>query len=146
MADEESTTKKSTTKKTTTRKTPAKRSAAKKTTGKKTTTRKSSADDGGSQQSASMSSEPSRRSTASRVIAEVSRQFTEMSSKQVEGVTGLERTDDGWTVELDVLELRRVPATTDVLARYEVSADSSGEVEGYRRLQRYVRGQAEGSS
>mgnify|MGYP006206037297 CR=1 FL=1 len=37
-------------------------------------------------------------------------------------------------------------STTDVLGKYEVTADSSGEVEGYRRLERYVRGQAEGAS
>jgi hypothetical protein len=66
-----------------------------------------------------------------------------MSNKHVEGVTGLQRTDDGWVVEIDVLELRRVPETTDVLASYEVTVDSSGEVEGYRRVHRYVRGQAE---
>ena len=66
----------------------------------------------------------------------------ELAAKEVEGVTGLERTDDGWRVELDVLELRRVPNTTDVLATYEVLMDSDGDLDGYRRLHRYVRGSA----
>ena len=74
---------------------------------------------------------------------EAARQFAELSSKEVEGVTGLHRTEDGWVVELDVLELRRVPETTDVLAIYEVTLDSSGGMEGYRRVHRYVRGQVE---
>jgi hypothetical protein len=69
-------------------------------------------------------------------------QLSELTGKEVEGVTGLDRTDDGWTVHLDVLELRRIPATTDVLASYEVDLDSQGELEGYRRAQRYVRGAA----
>jgi hypothetical protein len=41
-----------------------------------------------------------------------------------------------------VLELRRVPNTTDVLATYEATMDSDGELAGYRRLHRYVRGAA----
>ncbi len=39
-----------------------------------------------------------------------------------------------------MLELRRIPNTTDVLAIYEVTVDSDGDLEGYRRLHRYVRG------
>jgi len=90
--------------------------------------------------------EPGRKPSASRVAAEAARQFAELSAKAVEGVTGLRRTDEGWVVELDVLELRRVPETTDVLASYEVSMDDSGELLGYRRVHRYVRGQVEEGS
>ena len=37
-------------------------------------------------------------------------------------------------------EVRRIPDTTDVLGLYEVQVDSDGELLGYRRQQRYVRG------
>jgi hypothetical protein len=47
-------------------------------------------------------------------------------------------------VQVEVLELRRVPNTTDVLAVYEVSVDRDGDLEGYTRLHRYVRGTPEG--
>ena len=63
-----------------------------------------------------------------------------MTGSGVESITGLERTDDGWTVEVVAVELRRVPNTTDVLASYEVRLDSGGELQGYRRMERYSRG------
>ena len=60
--------------------------------------------------------------------------------KTAEGISGLQRSDDGWTVQVEVLELSRVPNTTDVLASYEVEVDGDGELIGYRRVRRYVRG------
>jgi hypothetical protein len=68
------------------------------------------------------------------------RQLEELTGREVEGVTGLSRTEEGWTVEVEVLEVRRIPETTDVLAIYEVTLDEDGDLEGYRRLRRYVRG------
>ena len=41
-------------------------------------------------------------------------------------MTGLQKTDDGWTVQVEVVEVRRIPDTTDVLALYEVETDSHG--------------------
>jgi hypothetical protein len=63
-----------------------------------------------------------------------------MTGTGAESVTGLQRTEEGWTVEVVAVELRRVPNTTDVLASYEVMLDSDGELQGYRRLERYSRG------
>ena len=60
-----------------------------------------------------------------------------------EGVSGIRKDDDGWVVLVDVLELERTPATTDVLALYEVTMDGDGEVSGYRRVRRYLRSQVE---
>ena len=78
--------------------------------------------------------------TAGKVAALALRELSELTGKDAEGVTGLERTDEGWTVNVEVVELRRVPETTDVLALYEVTTDSHGDMKGYRRLRRYVRG------
>jgi len=119
----------------------SKKSAAKKSSTSRTTSKQSSAKS--SARRRAPSAEPARKPTGARVAGEAARQFAELSSKEVEGVTGLHRTEDGWVVELDVLELRRVPETTDVLAIYEVTLDSSGGMEGYRRVHRYVRGQVE---
>jgi hypothetical protein len=86
------------------------------------------------------------RMKAAQIAEAAGRQLAELAGKEVEGVTGLERTDDGWTVHVEVLELRRIPNTTDVLASYEVTLDSDGDLEGYRRRDRYVRGSAEGNA
>jgi len=83
-------------------------------------------------------SRPSAR--ASQVAAKAAGELLELTGKAVEGVTGLESTDDGWTVQVEVVEVRRIPDTTDVLALYEVSTDKQGSLLGYRRLRRYARG------
>ena len=67
-----------------------------------------------------------------------------LTGKEAEAVVGLEKGDDGWTIRVDVVELHRVPDSTDVLATYEVALDTDGELAGCRRVQRYVRGSTEG--
>lgn len=62
----------------------------------------------------------------------------------VEGVTGLRRTDDGWVLVVEVLEVERIPETTDVLASYEVEVDRDGGVVSFERRRRYERAQTEG--
>jgi Gas vesicle synthesis protein GvpO len=77
-------------------------------------------------------------------------QVEELTGRSCESVSGVARTEDGWSVTIDVVELERVPHTTDVLASYVVDVDDRGELVGYRRAARYVRGQlqstGEGSS
>jgi hypothetical protein len=84
--------------------------------------------------------EADRPPNAGRVAAEALRQLVELTGKDAEGVVGLDRSDDGWTVEVEVVEVRRIPNTTDVLALYEVEVDGRGSLQGYRRVRRYVRG------
>ena len=74
------------------------------------------------------------------MAAEAARQLLELTGKAAEGVTGLERTDDGWKVHVEVVEVRRIPDTTDVLALYEIETDNRGGLQGYRRVRRYARG------
>jgi beta-phosphoglucomutase-like phosphatase (HAD superfamily) len=62
---------------------------------------------------------------------------------EAESVSGLTRTANGWTVTLEVVELRRIPESTDVLASYEVELDGDGKLLGFERGRRYSRSQAE---
>ena len=118
------------------------KASAKKTSTKKTGSKQS----GTTARKRAPRAEPGRKMSGSQVAEAAVRQLAELTSKDVEGVTGLQKDDDGWQVELEVLELRRVPTTTDVMATYEVRVDTSGELAGYRRVSRYVRGQAEAGS
>lgn len=120
----------------------AKKSSAGKSTAKKTSARKSSP----RKRASTPRAEPNRRASGTRIASEAARQLAELTGKDVEGVTGLQKEDDGWRVEVELLELRRVPTTTDVLATYEVDVDASGDLQGYRRTRRYVRGKTEGAS
>ncbi|WP_406143328.1 gas vesicle protein [Streptomyces sp. NBC_01012] len=60
-----------------------------------------------------------------------------------EGVSAISRNDDGWHIDVDVLELPRIPDTTSLLATYEVDIDEDGALLQYRRVRRYRRGQAD---
>jgi hypothetical protein len=68
----------------------------------------------------------------------------ELTGYTPEAVTGLEWDDELWHVTVDVLELARVPNTTDVMGTYEVRLDEQGTLRGYRRTGRFVRGQVDG--
>jgi len=83
--------------------------------------------------------EPKKQSAMS-VARSAARQLAELTGRQPECVTGVERTDDGWQVEVEVVESRRIPDSTDILATYNVQVDEDGELTGYHRARRYVRG------
>lgn len=86
----------------------------------------------------------SKRRTAAWAITAVRSQFPELAGRSVEQVTGVDKGDDStWTVGVEVLEMRMVPDTADVLAQYEVQVDQDGDIVGYKRKRRYLRGRAD---
>ncbi|MDP8969449.1 MAG: gas vesicle protein [Actinomycetota bacterium] len=70
------------------------------------------------------------------------RQLAELTGRRIDGVSGFSRADDGWRVTVEVVEVSRVPAATDVLGCYEVVVDEDGDLIAYERTRRYVRAQA----
>ena len=82
-------------------------------------------------------------STLSAIAEHVLQELEALVGCPAEGVTAMRRDDDGWVVTADILELERVPETTDVLASYEVTVDQDGEITGYRRVSRYLRSQVD---
>jgi hypothetical protein len=72
-------------------------------------------------------------------------QIAELTGKQPESVIGVEPAEDGWIVGVEVVEDRRIPSSTDILATYETEFDMSGELLSYRRVRRYPRGRGDGS-
>lgn len=70
-------------------------------------------------------------------------QLGELTGMTAESVSSFERTENGWVLRVEVLELARVPDTMSLLASYEVELDRRGELTGYRRLRRYERGRAD---
>ncbi|MFI0236081.1 gas vesicle protein [Streptomyces sp. NPDC016845] len=72
------------------------------------------------------------------------RTLQELIGHRTEGVSAVQRSDDGgWYVVVDVLEVARIPDTTSLLASYEVLLDADGELQEYRRVRRYRRGAAD---
>jgi hypothetical protein len=84
------------------------------------------------------------RLSGREIIERVRHDLPELLGRPIESVLGLERDDDdGWSVTVAVVELARIPHSTDVLGAYAVKVDREGELVGWRRSRRYHRNQAD---
>lgn len=82
--------------------------------------------------------------SAKEAIQRVRRELPELLGRPVESVLGVQRDEDElWQVTVQVVELARIPNSTDVLGAYQVTLDKDGELAGYKRRRRYTRGRAD---
>ncbi|MFE7170567.1 gas vesicle protein [Streptomyces sp. NPDC057616] len=84
-----------------------------------------------------------KRSSPMEVLRDARTQLTELTGMAAETVSSFEKTEDGWSLEVEVLELARVPDTMSLMASYQVDLDSEGQLTGYRRVRRYERGRSD---
>jgi hypothetical protein len=77
------------------------------------------------------------------VLRQARTQLAELTGAAAESVSSFEQTEDGWALEVEVLELERVPDTMSLMASYRVDLDPQGTLTGYRRVRRYERGRAD---
>jgi hypothetical protein len=108
---------------------------------------KRSTDGGSTRKRTSQSSRSARNGSgvglpAREIVIEALRQIQDLIGRPVEAVTGIEKNGNDWTLNVEVLELERVPNTTDVIGKYEVTLDKNGELTGARRTRRYHRAEA----
>ncbi|MFE5297762.1 gas vesicle protein [Streptomyces sp. NPDC056632] len=84
---------------------------------------------------------PAKRPSLTTVMREARRQLGDLLQRQAGAVSAIKATDSGWTADVEVVELERVPDTMSVMALYHVELDSGGEIVAYERGRRYARGQ-----
>jgi hypothetical protein len=85
-----------------------------------------------------------KRLSAREAVEAVRDEFPALLGRPIEEVLGVQKTDDkNWLVMVQVVELERVPRTTDVLGAYAVELDEDGDLIGYRRRRRYTRAQTD---
>jgi hypothetical protein len=83
----------------------------------------------------------SGRVTASQAMRGAAAQLAELLNTTPESVSALRPAADGWTADVEVVELERVPDTMTIMASYRVTLDVQGQLLGYERVHRYARGQ-----
>ncbi|MFI5794235.1 gas vesicle protein [Streptomyces sp. NPDC051677] len=83
------------------------------------------------------------RPSPMEVLRQARAQLAELTGMAAESVSSFEQTEDGWSLEIEVLELARVPDTMSLMASYQVDLDPEGQLTGYRRVRRYERGRAD---
>jgi hypothetical protein len=76
---------------------------------------------------------------AVELVTNARKQLEKLIGRDPESATMLERVDGGWRLALEVVELDRIPPSTDVLASYEVTLDGEGRLVDYARTRRYCR-------
>ncbi|GAA4933435.1 gas vesicle protein [Streptomyces coeruleoprunus] len=84
---------------------------------------------------------PQERVPATEALRRATEQLTELLGRAPESVSALKPTEEGWTAEVEVVELERIPETTSVMASYEVVLGPGGQLLGYERGKRYTRAQ-----
>lgn len=75
------------------------------------------------------------------LIRKVKDELHELTGFTADSVTEVNATEDGWEIIVNLLELKRIPASTDLLAAYRITLDRDGNVVGYARVRRYLRDQ-----
>lgn len=86
---------------------------------------------------------PSPSLSAKEMTTAAMEALGELTGHEPEAATGLMWDGESWLVTVDVLELRRIPETTDLLGTYVVQLDDDGNLSGYKRTRRFQRSQAE---
>jgi hypothetical protein len=85
-----------------------------------------------------------RRLSGPDAVAKARSQLPELLGRPIEAVLGMERDGDGaWAITVQVIELARIPNSTDVLGIYRAMVDDDGNLTGYRRIRRSTRSQAD---
>jgi Gas vesicle synthesis protein GvpO len=80
---------------------------------------------------------------ARQIVQRAREQLRELHGAEAESVSAVRRSADGWRVGLEVVEVHRIPDSTDVLATYEVELDRAGQLLTFERTSRYYRSEAD---
>ncbi|MBO0729291.1 MAG: gas vesicle protein [Acidimicrobiaceae bacterium] len=76
------------------------------------------------------------------IISKARNQMEELTGRSAEAITAVERNDGGWRLNIELLELQRIPDSTSILGCYEVRVDGDGNLLDYVRTARYFRNHA----
>jgi len=82
------------------------------------------------------------RTLSAATIVNVAReQITALTGLPVDTVSRILHATDGWTLDMELVEMTRIPNSNDVLATYQVHLDEEGNLMSFLRTNRYYRGQ-----
>jgi Gas vesicle synthesis protein GvpO len=83
------------------------------------------------------------RVSATVAARKTKEQLQELLGTSAEQVTAVNRSEKGWVVTVEMLELRRIPETMDVLGVYEVELSRRGQVVAWHRTGRHHRSEVD---
>lgn len=75
------------------------------------------------------------------LLERAKRQLADTTGLKAVAVTGAVRNDQGWNVGVELLELSRIPAASDVLGDYEAVLAEDGSMLAFHRKRTRIRGE-----
>src|SRR4051794_28928504 len=82
-------------------------------------------------------------SELSKIVPKARRELEQLLGREAESVSGFERENGHWKINLEVVELSRIPDSADVLGSYELVLDDEGKLARMTRTRRYQRSEVE---
>jgi len=79
--------------------------------------------------------------TGPEIAQRAKEQLAQLTGLEPDTVSALSKDEEGWHVTVDIIEMKYVPDTRDVLACYEALLDDKGNLLSYQRTRRYRRDQ-----
>lgn len=79
--------------------------------------------------------------SGSDIIIRAREQLASLTGLRPDTVSSLAYHDGIWHVSVDMIEMKRIPDSSDVLAIYEMTMDADGNLLSYKRTKRYYRGE-----
>jgi hypothetical protein len=80
---------------------------------------------------------------ANQVIEKARKEFIGLGKAPADGITGLSKTEEGWSILLEALERKAIPDTMDVLGLYELRLDNGGHLLSLDRKKLRKRGETQ---
>ena len=76
-----------------------------------------------------------------KLVEQAKSQLGEVTGLKPVTVTGTFKDEQGWHIEMDMLEMSRIPPATDVLGDYDVLVDEDGNMVKFERKRTRLRGE-----
>jgi hypothetical protein len=93
-------------------------------------------------QSSIINSDKERPTMTGMEIAQVAKQqLADLTGLKADTVSGMSKSEDGWHVNIDMIQMRCVPDCSDMLATYETLVDEQGDLLRYQRTKTFRRGE-----
>ena len=80
---------------------------------------------------------------ANEIVEKAREEFISLGKKPADGITGLSKIEEGWSILLEALERKAIPDTMDVLGLYELRLDNDGHLLSLDRKKLRKRGETQ---
>jgi hypothetical protein len=80
--------------------------------------------------------------TGLQIAQHVKEQLVELTCVKADTISSVSKDELGWHIFIEMVEMKRIPEATDMLATYETLSDEDGNLINFHRTRRYLREQS----